>query len=173
MPLPIPLAQRRYDLLFVAFFLVNLTFITYQVDIEQLTIADPLHFTPPLWPLPPIVRAVHWWGRNFDPALMAREPWWRATIWIDVLGFGPFYVFAIIAFVKGRNWIKIPAIIWAAMLFTNVVVILFEEFLGVHATPRPGIVLAANIPWLTFPPLMIWRMARREQPFTVEESVQP
>ena len=169
----IPLSERRFDLAIIGFFLVNIGFITYVVDVEQLVIADPAHFTYPLWPPRPLVDMVHWWGRTFDPALMAREPWWRATIWIDVLGFGPFYVFAIIAFVKGRNWIKIPAIIWAAMLFTNVVVILFEEFLGVHATPRPGIVLAANIPWLTFPPLLIWRMARREQPFTVEESVQP
>jgi hypothetical protein len=166
---PIPLSQRRYDLFFILFFILNLGVITYVIDIEQLVIVDPQHFTSPLWPPGFMVKAVHWWGRNYDPALMAREPWWRATIWIDVLGFGPFYVFAIYAFVKGRDWIKIPSIIWAAMLFTNVVVILFEEFLGTHATPRPAVVLGANLPWLTYPPLMIWRMARRERPFTVEE----
>jgi hypothetical protein len=167
---PIPLAQRRGDLIFIAFFIINFVFITYQVDLEQLVVADPLHFSYPPWPPRAVIDLVHWWGRTFDPPLMAREPWWRATIWIDVLGFGPFYLAAIYAFIKGRDWIKIPAIIWAAMLFTNVVVILFEEFLGAHPTPRPGVIFAANLAWLLYPPFMIWRMARRERPFTVEES---
>ena len=75
---------------------------------------------------------------------MAREPWWRATIWIDVLGFGPFYAFAIYAFVKGATSSASPALMWAGVMFTNVTIILFEELLGAHATPRPGVVIAAN-----------------------------
>jgi hypothetical protein len=163
----VPLGKRPLDLAFVAFFVINLGFITYCVDVEQLTIADPSHFTYPLWPPRAIVDLVHWWGRTYDPALMAREPWWRATIWIDALGFGPFYAFAIFAFVKGRDWIKIPSLLWAAMMFTNVTVILFEELLGAHKTPATGVVVAANLPWLLFPPLMVWRMARSERPFSV------
>ena len=37
---------------------------------------------------------------------MARPPFWRMTIWIDVIFFGPFYLFAIYAFIRGRNWIR-------------------------------------------------------------------
>jgi hypothetical protein len=161
----LPLAQRRYDWLFIGFFAVNLLLITYQIDLEQLVIADPLHFTYPVWPPRAVVDLMHWWGRNYDPALMAREPYWRATIWIDVIAFGPYYAVALYAFGKGRDWIKLPSVIWAAMLFTNVIIILFEEFAGAHASPRPGIVLAANFAWLVYPPLMVWRMARRERPF--------
>ena len=62
------------------------------IDIEQLVIADPAHFTYPIWPPRFMVDLIHWWGRTYDPPLMAREPWWRATIWIDQLVFGPFYV---------------------------------------------------------------------------------
>ena len=40
---------------------------------EPLVIADPNHFTYPLWPPAAMVDLVHWWGRTFDPALMARE----------------------------------------------------------------------------------------------------
>jgi hypothetical protein len=167
---PIPLAERRWDLAFIVFFAINIGFITYVVDIEQLTIADPLHFTYPLWPPPPLVDMVHWWGRTFDPALMAREPWWRATIWLAVLGFGPFYAFAIYAFVKGRDFIRVPAFIWSGVMFANVVIILFEELLGAHATPRPGIVVAANIPWLVMPWLVVARLARSEHPFSREGS---
>ena len=38
---PIPIRQRRLDLLFVAFFLMNFGFITYVVDLEQVVIAGP------------------------------------------------------------------------------------------------------------------------------------
>lgn len=150
--------MRKLDWALVAFFVVNLGFITYCVDIEQLTIADPQHFTYPLWPPRPMVDLVHWWGRSFDPPLMAREAWWRATIWIDVLGFGPFYAFAIYAFVKRREWIRLPSLLWAAVMMTNVTIILFEEFVGAHATPHRGVIVAANLPWLVFPMLMIVRM---------------
>jgi len=166
----LPLGQRRLDLAFIVFFAINLGFITYLVDIEQLTIADPTHFTYPLWPPRPIVDMVHWWGRTFDPALMAREPWWRATIWLDVLGFGPFYVFALYAFVKGRAFIRVPAFVWAGVMFANVTIILFEELVGAHATPRPSVVLAANLPWLVMPWLVVARLARRSDPFAKESS---
>ncbi|HSN32504.1 MAG TPA: hypothetical protein VLU41_07450, partial [Ideonella sp.] len=71
----LPLSERRYDLAFIVFFAINLGFITYIVDLEQLVVADPAHFTYPVWPPHALVDLVHWWGRNFDPPLMAREPW--------------------------------------------------------------------------------------------------
>jgi emopamil binding protein len=166
----IPLSERRLDLAFIIFFAINIGFITYIVDIEQLTVADPSHFTYPLWPPKPLVDMVHWWGRNFDPPLMAREPWWRATIWLDVLGFGPFYAFAIYAFVKGRSFIRVPAFVWAGVMFANVTIILFEELLGTHKTPAPGIVVAANLPWLIMPWLVVARLARSPHPFAREEA---
>jgi hypothetical protein len=155
---------RKIDWAFIAFFIVNLGFITYGIDIEQLTIANPERFTYPPWPPRAIVDLAHFWGRNFDPALMAREAWWRATIWIDVLGFGPFYAVALYAFVKRRDWIRLPSLLWAAVMMTNVTIILFEELAGAHRTPRPGPVVAANLPWLLIPALMIARM-RHERPF--------
>ena len=163
---PIPLSERRIDALFVAFFVLNIGFITYQVDLEQLVIDDPRAFEYPLWPPAPVVDLVHWWGEHFDPVLMARPPWWRATIWIDALFFGPFYAFAIYAFLRGKDWIRLPSIIWASVLMTNVTIILFEELVGPHATPARGLVLLANLPWLLVPTGLIARMWRSEHPFT-------
>jgi len=162
----IPLARRRLDLFFVAFFLVNLGFITYIVDFEQIAIPTVVHFTYPLWPPAPLVDLVHWWGHTFDPLLIARPPWWKATIWIDALFFGPFYAVAIYAYLKGREWIRIPSIIWASVLVTNVIIILSEELTGPYATPQPLVVLLANLPWLIVPLAVIARMARAEHPFT-------
>ena len=153
-------------MVFVAFFLVNILFITYIVDLEQLVIADPSRFEYPLWPPAPLVDLVQWWGHTFDPVLLARPAWWKATIWIDALLFGPFYLVAMYAFVKGKDWIRLPSVIWAAVMLTNVTIILSEEMFGSNATPQLPMVLFANAAWLIVPLLMLARMLRAEHPFT-------
>ncbi|MEV0271690.1 MAG: DUF2781 domain-containing protein [Hamadaea sp.] len=158
-----PLRRRPVDLLFVVFFLINLGFVTYIVDIEQLIIADPAHFAAPLWPPGPLLDLIHWYGDTYDPLLMARPPWWKATIWIDVLLFGPFYLAAVYAFVRRRNWIRVPALVWSGMMLSNVLIILMEERYGPHATPDFGFVLAVNLPWLLMPFAMMARM--RKEPW--------
>ena len=165
---PVPLRRRPLDVALVAFFAVNLLFTTYVVSLEQVVIADPFHFSPPPWPPERLLALVHWWEKTFDPLLLARPAWYRATIWLDVLVFGPFYAAAIWAFAAGREWIRLPSVIWAAMLFTNVFIILFDEMWGVHATQHPWVVVAANACWMIVPAVVVWRMARSEHPFTEE-----
>lgn len=165
-PAVLPLKKRPLDIALVVFFCINLFFITYMVDIEQLVIADPGHFEYPLWPPRWLVDLVHWYGRNFDPVLMARPAWWRATIWIDALFFGPYYALAIYAFSKGDNRIRFITIIWASVMLTNVTIILFEEMCGQYPTPDPARVWMANAAWLLFPLLALYRMGRSVQPFT-------
>jgi emopamil binding protein len=166
---PIPLSRRKLDVLLVAFFAVNLFFTTYVVSLEQLVIDDPFRFTPPLWPPERLLALVHWYEKSFDPLLLARPAWYRATIWLDVLVFGPFYAAAIWAYARGRDWIRIPSVMWATMMFTNVFIILFDELKGVHATPAPAAVIAANGAWILVPLLVLWRVGGSEHPFT--ESV--
>ena len=161
----IPLRERPWDVVLAAFFCVNLFFITYIVDVEQLTMPDP-HGAYPWWPPRPLVDLIHWWGNTYDPLLMARPAFWRMTIWIDALGFGPFYAVAIYAVLRGRDWIRIPAVYWAGLMTANVLIILMEERYGVHATPRFAVVLAANLPWLLLPQAVLVRMLRSPHPFT-------
>lgn len=149
----------------VAFFLVNLVFITYVVDLEQLVVPYAAHFTYPIWPPRPIVDLIQSYGRMYDHDLLARPVWWKMTIWIDNLLFGPFYVVAIYAFVKGKNWIRMPSVIYASMLLTNVIIILGEESAGQRAAPNFPLVLLANLAWLVFPLLIIGRMWRSSPPF--------
>ncbi len=170
---PIPLARRPLDVALIAFFAVNLFFTTYVVSLEQVVIADPFHFSPPPWPPAKLVALVHWYERSFDPLLLARPAWYRATIWIDVLLFGPFYAFALYAYARGRDWIRIPSVIWAAMMFTNVFIILFDELRGAYATPHPVAVVGANAAWLLVPFVVVARVARSEHPFTEERLPSP
>ena len=162
----IPLAKRPGDIAIVIFFLVNILFITYVVDLEQLVIANPTHFAYPVWPPGPAIDLIHWWGNTFDHDLIARPVWWKMTIWIDNLLFGPFYVVATYAFVRGKNWIRMPSVIYASILMTNVIIILGEERAGQWASPDFPLVLLANLPWLVLPLVIIGRMWRSERPFT-------
>ncbi len=154
------------DIALIVFFGINLFFITYMVDLEQLVIADPEHFRYPGWPPAAVIDLVHWYGRRFDPVLMARPAWWRATIWIDALFFGPFYAVAIYAYARGRNWIRFGSIMWASVMLTNVSIILFEEVNGELATPELGRVLLSNAAWVIFPVIVLWRMWRSAEPFS-------
>lgn len=172
MRLPVPLTRRPLDIGLLGFFVVNLLLISYVVSLEQIVISNPAAFVRPLWPPRSALALIHWWEKTFDPLLWARPAWYRATIWIDVLIFGPFYAAAIYAYARGREWIRIPSILWTGMMLANVTIIMFDEFLGVHASPRPMIVLAANASWVVVPMIVLWRMARKEHPFT-EEMVMP
>lgn len=167
----IPLRKRPLDVAILAFFLVNLLFITYVVDAEQLIIPDASHFTYPAWPPRVAVDVIHWYGRTFDPVLIARPVWWKMTIVIDDVLFGPFYLFAIYAFIKGRNWIRIPSFWYSAMMFTNVVIILGEERFGAYATPHFLMVLMLNLPWLLYPLIITARLARSPEPFSEKYTV--
>ena len=168
----IPLSKRPGDIAIIAFFVINVLFITYFVDLEQLVIPNVAHFTYPAWPPRPAVDLMHHWGNMVDPLLMARPAWWKMTIWLDVLCFGPFYVVAIFAYSRGKEWIRIPSIIYSSVMMTNVIIILGDEYAGVHATPNFPVVLLENLPWLLFPLFIIYRMWRYEHPFTRVVSVE-
>lgn len=162
----IPLKKRPVDIALIIFFIINLFFITYMIDIEQLVVTDPQSFQYPVWPPKWLIDLVHWYGKNFDPVLMARPAWWRATIWIDSIFFGPFYAIAIYAFIKGKNWIRFGSIIWASVMITNVTIILFEEINGQHASPEIARVLMANAAWVVFPVIILYRMWKSVHPFS-------
>ena len=166
----IPLKRRPLDIIILGYFIFNIVFITYLFDLEQIVITDASDFTYPAWPPKSIDDLGHWWGQHFDPLLYARPVWWRATIWIDAVLFGPFYLAGIYAFVKGKDWIRLPSIIYSSVMLTNVTIILSEEIWGAHASGNLAAVLGANASWIIVPVLIICRMWKPEHPFTVEVS---
>jgi steroid 5-alpha reductase family enzyme len=171
----IPLSKRPLDIIILAYLLFNLLFVSYIISIEQIAIPNPVslnpvNFTYPPWPPRIFVDLVHWWEGNFDPLLLARPVWYKATIWIDVLLFGPFSFIAAYAFIRRRNWIRLPAIIYAAIMFTNVTIILSEEIWGPHAAANPLLPVLANASWFIFPFIIIARMWKSDHPFSQRKS---
>lgn len=139
----VPLRERPVDVAIFIFFCINILFITYLIDLEQLVstsaaappqaacllgatdrpgralhgadahafsaVADPSNFEYPWWPPAVVVDVTHWYGRTFDPVLIARPLWWRVTIWWDALFFGPFYCVALRKFWRGDESSASPA----------------------------------------------------------------
>ncbi len=170
-------ARKIIDIILLVFFFINIIFICYLFDIEQLVLSGADHeyitqhgidafdaaFGLPIWPPKFIIQLNHFVGQ-FDGAVMERPTWFRATIWIDAILFGPFYITAIIAFIRGKNWIRIPSIMWATMMLTNVTIILFVEFTE-YFTPDWWKILLANLLWILIPILLIIRMILYPQTF--------
>ncbi len=150
----------------MAFFLINLLFVSYFIDTEQLVIANPAHFTYPIWPPRPVIDAVHWWGNNFDPLLMARPVFFKVTIWLDNLLYGPFYLVATYAYLKGKEWIRLPSIIYAVSMMSGVMMILSEEAFVQYKTPHLALVVTANASWIIFPLIILFRFGLNEHHFT-------
>jgi hypothetical protein len=161
----LPLTKRPVDLGLVIFFWINILFVTYGVSGEQIYITDPYDPVRPFWPPDFMADAIQWYGRSFDPLLMARPPWWRATIWLDNICFGPYYIAAIYAFTTGKNWIRLPSVMYATMMLTNVSIIMFEELWGPYASPHFDIVLAANAGWIIVPIVVYWRVWPKQDMF--------
>jgi hypothetical protein len=112
----IPLSERKLDYVYIVFFILNITIITYIVDLEQLVIPQPYptpgNFEYPVWPPKWWVDTIHAYARTYDEVLLARPVWWKVTIWFDVLLFGPLYFVFLYCYIKGKDWVRIPAIIY-------------------------------------------------------------
>ena len=102
----IPFRERKQDIALWIFFLVNVIFVTYQADIEQLVIRDPDNFTYPIWPPAYMIDFLHWYFENYDPLLYERPVWYTTIVCIDQVVYGPFYIAALYAFWKGKEWIR-------------------------------------------------------------------
>ena len=55
--------------------------------------------------------------------------------------FGPYFLFGVVTFLRGLNWIRIPTLIWSVCNLQALVLIMSEDFFGVYATPNPSFVL--------------------------------
>ena len=166
----LPLKKRPYDFFFIGWFIINLLLVVYVIDIEQLVIKDPSNFAQPFWPPAFVVNGLHWWGSSFDPLLMARPVWYTTLVWIDVIAFGPFYAIATYAFIKGKNWIKIPSILYSAVICANMNIIFYGAFSGDYPKPVTGIYLAAYLPYLIIPIILAIRMIIKPHPFLKKEK---
>lgn len=157
----LPLKDRKIDLFFAV------VFVTFSVTSG---IADAI---PTLGiemaPDSPnfLARANYWYAVDADPLFMHPPVWMRIVTGLSTFVYGPFYLLLAWALIKGKNWIQLPAVIYATMIssITGFIVFGVEFFGEPHLqTQNAAKFLAFNSPYVLLPILLLVRM-RKPMPF--------
>ncbi len=185
----VPISERRADWFFVvAFTLFSITSI----------VTDSVNgVSGSLDPASPyaIERFIYdTYARLADPLLILNPPQVRVSAGISAFLWLPLYLFFIAAFVKGWNSVRPLGLVYGGALTHGMITYMSEGIFGFMATegwadpaicagcvePNTWYYLAANLPYLLIPALMIWRMwkpnpfgvpvvdSRRQEPVTVD-----
>src|SRR5262245_41171934 len=113
------------------------------------------------------VQSNYWYAHDTDPLFMNPPAWMRIVTGLSAFVYMPFYVVLVYALIRGRNWIQLPAVMYATMISTLTGIVVFGvEFFGESQwrTPNPAKFLAFNLPYVLIPLLLLVRM-RRPDPF--------
>lgn len=156
---PIPLRDRPGDW----FFILAFGFFAFSSFFSDIYCALRVHLTPDspnFW-----VRANYWYADKTDPLLLALPTFLWLQTFISAFVFGPFYLVLVYAVGRGRNWIRMPAIIYASVMTYAMAITLGVEYLGDLPPENDAKFLAFNLPYLVFPLILAWRM-RRPHPFS-------
>lgn len=160
----LPLSQRKFDYLFVVMF--SLFFITSMIADAVPTILGDGVISPDH--PNPIVRANYDYAFGCDPLFLNPPAWMRFVTGLSAFVYGPFYLVLVYAFIKGKNWIHVPAIMYGTAISVITGVIVFGvEFFGEPEWRCQNIpkFLSYNTPYVLVPLLLIIRM-RKPYPFT-------
>ena len=159
----LPLRERRWDVFFAAVFALFACTSAISDAIPTLGLEISRH--APTW----FGRANWSYGHDTDPLFIHPPVWMRFVTGLSAFVYGPFYLVLVYALVRGRNWIQVPAIMYATAISVITGVIVFgAEFFGEDPAMRVQNVpkfLALNLPYVIVPILLLARM-RKAAPFT-------
>jgi hypothetical protein len=158
----LPLRERRIDLFFAVLFVTFAVTSGISDAVPTLGIEMSPDSTNPL------ARANYWYAVDADPLFMHPPVWMRFVTGLSTFVYGPFYLVLAYCLVKGKNWIQLPAVIYATMISSITGVLVFGvEFFGEpeFRTQNAFKFLSFNLPYVLMPILLLVRM-RKPMPFT-------
>lgn len=92
--------------------------------------------------------------------------WFQGLVYIEVFAQLPFFFLATYAFIYGKNWIRIPALIYGVEVVTSMVCILghilFDPSIADDKRQMLGLIYC---PYLFLPLLLSYKMAVSAEPF--------
>jgi len=153
-----PIRRRPADLCFVAFFGVSVLY-GFLISLPE-ALGVPV---APDSPWPPL-RALYDWAVAEEPAHLDPPVSLLTSAALDGFVHAPFLSVLIYALIRGRSWIRIPALLFAGSSVTNMFYYFVQTFARPHPPPNTAYYLAFNLPWLVAPIALAIRM-RREDPF--------
>ena len=154
-PQTLSILKRPLDLFFVFFFCVfaitSFIFDPYIIFCVDIAASTDI-----------VGRSWFWYARSYDPVFLDTPLWLKILLATDAFIMGPFYPFLIYAFVKSRNWVRIPAIIYGTMLAFSTLIYFAWEFLDMNNRQAANlfVVVLANIPYTIVALLVMWRVRK-------------
>jgi hypothetical protein len=162
-PPNLPLRERRWDIFFMIVF--ALFACTSAVSDAVPTLGLKIAPHDATW----LGRINYGYGHGTDPLFIHPPVWMRFVTGLSAFVYGPFYLLLVYCLATGKNWIQVPAVMYATAISIVTGVIVFgTEFLSEDHSQRVQNVpkfLAYNIPYVLIPLLLLARM-RKEKPFT-------
>jgi hypothetical protein len=161
-PVNLTLRERRFDI----FFAIVFAAFTVTSIISDLLPTVGVDFSHPSGNF--FVQSNYWYAHDADPLFMNPPDWMRIVTGLSAFVYMPFYVVLVIALLTARNWIQLPAVIYATMIVSLTGIVVFGvEFFGESAlrTHNPVKFLVFNLPYVLVPLLLLIRM-RKPLPFT-------
>lgn len=171
---PIPLRERPRDWFFVVMYAMFAS-TSFLIDTAN-TVGRPNPRSAN-----PMARFVYDHVAGMDPVLIANPRFVQVTVgFISAMLFGVFYLVLIYAFVRGREWIRLPAVFYAGMVVMGTGVYLGVAVLGDaplfalacgpgsgfdYKSPSALLSIAVNVPYPLVGLLLVARMWR-PHPFT-------
>jgi hypothetical protein len=97
------------------------------------------------------------WGRDHGDHLVLEKPlWFRAIVWGEICLQFPFVCFAIVAWLRRSESVRVPALCYSAHVLTTMIPIMAELVVGKDKPAPPETILIYGI-WVFFPLLMLFR----------------
>ena len=143
----LPLCKRRWDIFFMVVFGLFACTSAVSDAIPTLGVAIGPHAS--------FLGRINWaYGHDTDPLFIRPPVWMRFVTGLSAFVYGPFYLLLVYCLATGRNWIQVPAVMYAtAISFITGVVVFGAEFFGTDPAMRVQNVpkfLVANV-WYVFP----------------------
>ena len=100
-----------------------------------------------------------------DAFLVADHTFTHLTTALNGFVYGPFYLLLVYAFVKGKEWIRVPALIYVGAMLHGMLEHGYWEYVIGPPPSNPVVFWAFNGPYALVPFLLGLRM-RKDHPFT-------
>ena len=108
------------------------------------------------------------WARTADPLLFQNPIWWQCIEWVNLLCLMPFSLWALRAFWRGDNSVRLPAIIVSSFTFYSLILCIGSSLFGDEpdkVSKQKTIFFFIYVPYLLFPAIVVARLWR-ERPFS-------
>ncbi|GIL60429.1 hypothetical protein Vafri_15020, partial [Volvox africanus] len=151
------LLTRILDGIFLAYFILHIP-TTILVDSQSIV---PSKYYPS-W----AKELLQWHIKTNGDHLVSTNPlWFVSLVLCECFLQLPFFFIAAFAFIKRRNWIRIPSIVYGVHVATTMVPILVDILFSPSAGPKRATLALIYLPYLIVPLLLVVRMLAIAKPF--------